>query len=48
MKRKFETTFGFQIKEVYTHEDLRDFDPERDLGLPGKPPFTRGSISQHV
>ena len=42
MKRKFETTFGFQIKEVYTHEDLRDFDPERDLGLPGKPPFTRG------
>ena len=42
MKRKFETTFGFQIKEVYTHEDLKDFDPERDLGLPGKPPFTRG------
>jgi methylmalonyl-CoA mutase (EC 5.4.99.2) len=40
--KKFETTFGLPIKEVYTQEDLKDFDPERDLGLPGNPPFTRG------
>jgi methylmalonyl-CoA mutase (EC 5.4.99.2) len=39
--KKFETTFGLPIKEVYTQEDLKDFDPERDLGLPGNPPFTR-------
>ena len=25
-----------------TQEDLRDFDPERDLGFPGEFPFTRG------
>ncbi len=42
MKRKFETTFGAPIKEVYTQEDIKDLDPERDLGLPGSPPFTRG------
>ncbi|HEX7600751.1 MAG TPA: methylmalonyl-CoA mutase family protein [Polyangiaceae bacterium] len=30
--------------KLYGPDDLEalDFDPERDLGLPGKPPFTRG------
>jgi methylmalonyl-CoA mutase N-terminal domain/subunit len=27
---------------LYTRLDLGDFDPDRDLGLPGEPPFTRG------
>ncbi|HLI26224.1 MAG TPA: methylmalonyl-CoA mutase family protein [Chloroflexota bacterium] len=27
---------------LYTAEDLADFDPERQLGLPGEYPFTRG------
>ena len=29
-------------KYVYTAQDLPDFDYQRDLGLPGEPPFTRG------
>jgi methylmalonyl-CoA mutase N-terminal domain/subunit len=33
---------GIPIKDVYTSEDLRDLDYDRDLGLPGRPPFTRG------
>ena len=27
---------------LYTRLDLGDFDPDRELGLPGEPPFTRG------
>ncbi|MEO0187484.1 MAG: methylmalonyl-CoA mutase family protein, partial [candidate division WOR-3 bacterium] len=42
MKKKFETTFGYKFKEVYTEEDLKDFNPKEALGLPGQPPFTRG------
>ncbi|MCX6000018.1 MAG: methylmalonyl-CoA mutase family protein [Chloroflexi bacterium] len=33
---------GIPIREIYTPEDLKDFDYDRDLGLPGQPPFTRG------
>ena len=40
--RKFETLSGIPIKEVYRAEDLEGFDPEKKLGEPGKPPFTRG------
>jgi len=36
------TNSGIPLKEVYTHEDVAHIDPGRDLGLPGKPPFTRG------
>jgi len=36
------TSYGEEIKRVYRPEDLADFDPERDLGQPGKYPFTRG------
>jgi methylmalonyl-CoA mutase N-terminal domain/subunit len=33
---------GIPVKDIYTPEDLRDLDYDRDLGLPGRPPFTRG------
>ncbi len=29
-------------KILYTHEDQAAFDPDRDLGVPGRYPFTRG------
>jgi methylmalonyl-CoA mutase, N-terminal domain len=31
-----------RVKAIYTAQDLKDFDPERDLGYPGQYPFTRG------
>jgi methylmalonyl-CoA mutase N-terminal domain/subunit len=37
-----ETTSGVEIKPVYTPEDLRDIDYERDIGNPGQYPYTRG------
>ena len=40
--RKFETLSGIPVKEVYKPEDLKGFDPEKKLGEPGRPPFTRG------
>jgi methylmalonyl-CoA mutase, N-terminal domain len=33
---------GIPIKRLYTPEDLHGFDPEKELGLPGEFPFTRG------
>jgi len=41
-ERKFFTTSGIKIKEVYTEEDLKGFNPNEKLGRPGKYPFTRG------
>jgi len=40
----FETSSGLEIADLYTAADLElaGFDPDRDLGLPGEPPFTRG------
>ena len=40
--RKFDTTSGIPLKPSYSSADLKDFDPERDLGLPGEFPFARG------
>ncbi len=40
--RKFVTTSGIEIKEIYTWEDLKDWNPGEKLGFPGKYPFTRG------
>ena len=37
-----ETDSGIPLRPVYTGDDLAGFDPDRDLGLPGEPPFTRG------
>ena len=36
------TDSDIEIRPLYGPEDLAGFDPERDLGLPGEPPFTRG------
>lgn len=38
----FDTISGRPLKGLYTAEDLRDFDPEEQLGFPGQFPFTRG------
>jgi methylmalonyl-CoA mutase, N-terminal domain len=38
----FDTISGHEIRPLYTEDDLADWDPERDLGLPGEFPFTRG------
>ena len=36
------TDAGIEIRPVYLPGDLQGFDPDRDLGRPGEPPFTRG------
>jgi len=38
----FNTTSGHPIRRLYSEADLAGWDPERDLGLPGVPPYTRG------
>lgn len=40
--QEFTTVSGLSIKTLYTHEDLKGFDYNRDLGYPGEFPFTRG------
>jgi methylmalonyl-CoA mutase N-terminal domain/subunit len=40
------TDSGIEIKPVYTQSDLEGFDPEAGLGLPGRPPYTRGVYEQ--
>jgi methylmalonyl-CoA mutase N-terminal domain/subunit len=41
---RFATSSDLEIADLYTAADLEalGFDPARDLGLPGEPPFTRG------
>ena len=41
---RFVTSSDIEIAEIYTAAGLEaaGFDPQRDLGLPGEPPFTRG------
>jgi methylmalonyl-CoA mutase N-terminal domain/subunit len=36
------TDSGIEIEPLYGPEELEGFDPSRDLGRPGAPPFTRG------
>ena len=36
------TGSGIEIRPVYSWDDLGDFDPARQLGVPGEFPFTRG------
>lgn len=40
--RKFETSSHIELEPCYTPDDLRQTDYDRDLGHPGKFPFTRG------
>src|SRR5262249_34884904 len=38
----FENVSGHPVRPLYTEDDLADWEVERDLGLPGAPPCTRG------
>jgi len=38
----FATPSGIEVKPVYTPLDLKDFQYEKNLGMPGQYPFTRG------
>jgi methylmalonyl-CoA mutase N-terminal domain/subunit len=40
--KALKTASGFEVNEFLKPEDLADWDWERDLGFPGKFPFTRG------
>jgi len=39
---EFTTVSSYPIRHIYTQADLSGWDPERDLGYPGQPPYTRG------
>ncbi len=39
---EFTTVSGYPIQRLYTPADLTGWDPDRDLGFPGEPPYTRG------
>src|SRR5204862_7517009 len=38
----FETITGQEVRPLYTEDELADWDADRDLGLPGEHPYTRG------
>jgi methylmalonyl-CoA mutase N-terminal domain/subunit len=39
---QFTTVSGHPIRRVSSPDDLPDWSPERELGAPGEPPYTRG------
>src|SRR5271155_808885 len=39
---QFTTISGYPIRRLYTQADLAGWSADRDLGMPGEPPFTRG------
>src|SRR5512136_303896 len=39
---EFTTISAHPIRRLYTPADLPDWNPDRDLGFPGEPPYTRG------
>src|ERR1700681_563951 len=39
---EFTTVSGYPIRRLYSPIDLSSWEPDRDLGLPGAPPYTRG------
>jgi methylmalonyl-CoA mutase N-terminal domain/subunit len=41
-REEFVTTSSAPVERLYTPVEIADFDYERDLGLPGQYPFTRG------
>jgi len=41
-RERFSTVSDVEIKRIYTPEDIRDIDFNRDIGYPGIFPFTRG------
>jgi methylmalonyl-CoA mutase N-terminal domain/subunit len=40
--KQFTTVSGYPIRRLYTAADLAGWDAQRDLGVPGEPPYTRG------
>ncbi len=42
-QNSFKNLSDIEIKRFYTPEDLKDFNYNQDLGLPGQYPFTRGT-----
>jgi methylmalonyl-CoA mutase N-terminal domain/subunit len=42
-QEKFYTGSGDEVNRLYTPIDIEDFDYDRDLGLPGEYPYTRGA-----
>lgn len=41
-KKKFTTVTGIEVKRLYTPNDIKDLDYNRDIGYPSVPPFVRG------
>ena len=41
-ERRFQTTSDIEVADLYTADDLGDWDPNLELGKPGEYPFTRG------
>src|SRR5881398_292927 len=41
-EKRRETDAGIEIRPIYGPDHIEGFDPARELGLPGEPPFTRG------
>ncbi|MFH1381917.1 MAG: methylmalonyl-CoA mutase family protein [Chloroflexota bacterium] len=41
-KKEFTTVSGIPLKKVYTPADINDLQPNKDIGLPGEPPYVRG------
>ena len=39
---EFTTISNYPVRRLYTPTDLADWSPERNLGYPGEPPYTRG------
>jgi methylmalonyl-CoA mutase N-terminal domain/subunit len=39
---EFTTVSSYPIRRLYTPADLPDWNPAKDLGYPGEPPYTRG------
>src|SRR5216683_7316933 len=39
---EFTTISAYPIRRLYTPSDLAGWDPNRTLGYPGEPPYTRG------
>ena len=42
---QFASGSGIPIKGMYGPDDVKDVDYDRDIGLAGEPPFTRGVYS---
>lgn len=41
-KPRFTSLSGLDMNRVYTHNDLKDWSPDEELGAPGEFPYTRG------